>query len=87
MPLGMKAEDNMTKLVAVQPGLNLLHHILAVSFAESAEDDVIQTNVAGFVCVGQVDMERQVVTILSPQPRPLPNTILLFSDLQFVDNH
>lgn len=41
----------MTKLVAVQPGPNLLHHILAVSFAESIEDDVIQTNVAGFICV------------------------------------
>lgn len=87
MPLGMKAEDNMTKLVAVQPGHNLLHHILAVSFAESAEDEVILTNVAGFVCVENVDMERQVVTILSPQPRPLPNTVLLISELQFVDNH
>lgn len=51
MPLGMKAEDNMTKIVSVQPGPALLHHILAVSFAESIEEDVIQTNVAGFVCV------------------------------------
>lgn len=51
MPLGMKAEDNMTKLVAVQTGLNLLHHILAVSFAESTEEEVITTNVAGFICV------------------------------------
>ncbi|GAB0090459.1 Protein CLP1 homolog [Sergentomyia squamirostris] len=87
MPLGMKAEDNMTKLVAVQPGHNILHHILAISFAESAEEDVIRTNVAGFVCVGNVDLERQVVTVLSPQPRPLPNTIMLLSELQFVDNH
>lgn len=51
MPLGMKAEDNLTKVVAVTPGPHLLHHLLSVSFADSPEDDVVQTNVAGFVCV------------------------------------
>lgn len=51
MPLGMKAEDNMTKLVAVHPNPSILHHILAISFAETIDDDVIQSNVLGFVCV------------------------------------
>lgn len=51
MPLGMKADDNLTKLIPVTPGANLLHHLLSVSFADSSEDDVVQTNVAGFVCV------------------------------------
>lgn len=51
MPLGMKAEDNKLKLVPVQIGPTILHHILAVSFAASLEEDVVQTNVAGFVCV------------------------------------
>uniref|UniRef100_A0A182WIY4 Protein CLP1 homolog n=1 Tax=Anopheles minimus TaxID=112268 RepID=A0A182WIY4_9DIPT len=87
LPLGMKAEDNYTKLVAVLPGPQLLHHILAVSFAESTEENVIQTNVAGFICVTNVNMEKQILTVLSPQPRPLPQTILLVSDLQFMDSH
>ncbi|KAI4488123.1 PREDICTED: protein CLP1 homolog [Polistes canadensis] len=87
MPLGMKAEDNLTKLVAVTPGPNLLHHLLSVSFADSPEDDVVQTNVAGFVCVTNVDVDRQTFTVLSPQPRPLPNTVLLFSEIQFMDSH
>ncbi|PNF25313.1 CLP1-like protein [Cryptotermes secundus] len=87
MPLGMKAEDNLTKLVAVTPGPNLLHHILAVSFAASVEEDVIQSNIAGFVCVTNVDMERQSMTVLSPQPRPLPKTLLILSDIQFMDSH
>lgn len=87
LPLGMKAEDNYTKLVAVQPGPQLLHHILAVSFAESPDENVIQTNVAGFICVTNVNMDKQVLTVLSPQPRPLPQTILLVSDLQFMDSH
>uniref|UniRef100_A0A1B0AKM3 Protein CLP1 homolog n=1 Tax=Glossina palpalis gambiensis TaxID=67801 RepID=A0A1B0AKM3_9MUSC len=70
MPLGMKAEDNKTKLVAVTPNLGVTHHILAVSFAEFTEEDVIGTNVLGFVCVTHVDMERQSVMILSPQLAP-----------------
>lgn len=51
MPLGMRAEDNKTKVVAVQPGISLLHHLLAVTYAENIDDDVINANVAGFVCV------------------------------------
>ena len=47
----MQREDNMTKLVSIQPTQSLLHHILAVSFAENSDDDIIQTNVAGFICV------------------------------------
>ena len=51
MPLGMTTDENMTKLVAVTPGQHLLHHLLSISFASSTEDEVIQTNVAGFICV------------------------------------
>ncbi|KAL1115892.1 hypothetical protein AAG570_006181 [Ranatra chinensis] len=87
MPLGMKAEDHMTKLVPVQPGPNLLHHLLAVSFANSGEEDVIQTNIAGYICVTNVDVENQTLTVLSPQPRPLPDTVLVLSDVQFMDSH
>jgi len=87
MPLGMKAEDNMTKLVSVSPGPHLLHHLLAVSFATSAEEDVICTNIAGYVCVTHVDVENQLLTVLAPQPRPLPDTLLILSDIQFMDSH
>jgi len=87
MPMGMKAEDTHTKLVPVTPGLALLHHILSVSFAASPEDDILQTNIAGFICVTAVDMERQVMTVLSPQPRPLPRSILILSEVQFMDSH
>ncbi|XP_065335760.1 protein CLP1 homolog [Cloeon dipterum] len=87
MPLGMKAEDNMTKLVQVTPGMSVLNHLLAVSFATGVEEDVIRTNVAGFVCVTEVDMDRQTMTVLSPQPRPLPQTLLLLSEIQFMDSH
>lgn len=51
MPLGMKAEGNKTKLLPIQPSLSILHHILALTFCESIEEDVINSNIAGFVCV------------------------------------
>lgn len=51
MPLGMKADGNKTKLLVVQPSLSILHHILAQTFCESIEDDVINSNVAGYICV------------------------------------
>lgn len=51
MPLGMKAEGNKTKLLPIQPSNSILHHILAMTFCESIEDDVLNSNIAGFVCV------------------------------------
>lgn len=51
MPLGMKATDNMTKLWPIQPGPSLVHHLLALSYAETAEQDVLKKNIMGYVCV------------------------------------
>ncbi|KYN43594.1 Protein CLP1 like protein [Trachymyrmex septentrionalis] len=48
-----------------------------VSFIDSIKDDVVLTNVAGFVCVTNVDVVRKTFTVLSPQPGLLPNTVLL----------
>jgi len=85
MPIGMKQEDNQTKLVAVTPNpRDLVNHLLAVSFTSKMEE-LIVTNVAGFVLVTDVNVEEQKVTLLSPQPKPLPDTLLLLSDIVYVD--
>lgn len=85
MPLGMKAEDNQTKLVSV--GLtpkDLLNHILAVSHGTVTEG-LIKTNVQGFVVVTEVNVQDGKVSILSPQPKPLPRTLLVLSDVKYID--
>ena len=57
LPLGMKVTDNKTKLVCVSPSpRDLLNRVLAVSFTQTVED-LIMTNVAGFVVVTDVKME------------------------------
>lgn len=92
MPIGMKSTDNSTKLIPVQPSSSssssILNHIFSISCSTTEQDidKVITTNIYGFIAVTQVHMDRQVVTVLSPQPRPLPkNYIFIMSDVQFVD--
>lgn len=51
MPLGMKTAGNKTKLLPVQPSMSIIHHILAITFCETPNDEVIHSNIAGFVCV------------------------------------
>merc|ERR1719397_1049165 len=86
IPLGVSIADNKTKLVAVNPNpRDLLNRVLGVSYT-SATEDVIITNLAGFVVVTEVKMEEQKLTVLSPQPRPLPDTLMLLSEIQYVDS-
>lgn len=48
---------------------------------------VITTNVAGFVTITNVDVDRQIITVLSPQPKhELPKQVVfLLSEVEFVD--
>ena len=90
MPVGMSSEDNLTKVFQISPTANLLNHILSVSHADELQDEynkdyIAETNIAGYLVVTKVDMDKGVVTVLSPQPRPLPKTIILASDVQFCD--
>lgn len=85
MPLGMKQEDHRTKVVPLSPSPGIQHHLFAVSMCESMEEDVLRSNVAGFVCVTEVKMGERKLTLLSPQPYPLPRNILVHSDVVFMD--
>lgn len=51
VPIGIKIDDSSTKLMPIPPGPALLHHLLAVTFAENPDEEVLQSNIAGYVCV------------------------------------
>lgn len=87
MPLGMKSEDNQLKLVMIQPSnaRELLNHVLSISFTNEV-DEVMVTNVCGFVVVTNVNVDEQKITVLSPQPKPLPDRLFLLSEMQYVDS-
>merc|ERR1712130_890896 len=63
LPIGMVQEDTQTKIVRQLPSIDLQNHILSVSRAKSIEEDLIQTNVAGFIVVKAVDEERRTMTV------------------------
>ncbi|XP_008550214.1 protein CLP1 homolog [Microplitis demolitor] len=80
------SKSKAIKLIPVTPGPNLKHHMLSISLADPAKDDIVQTNIAGFVCITNVDVGRRTFTLLSPLPGPLPNNVLLLSDITFSGN-
>ena len=85
LPLAMKVSDSKTKLLSLLlTARELFNYVVAVSFT-SCPEDVMITNVAGFIVITEVRAEEQKLMVLSPQPRPLPETILL-SELQYVDS-
>ncbi|XP_035216221.1 protein CLP1 homolog [Stegodyphus dumicola] len=64
----------------------LLNHILALSYVDSIDEDVMLTSVLGFICIKDIDMERKIITVLSPQPSPLPKRILIKGDILLDDD-
>ncbi|XP_046846682.1 protein CLP1 homolog [Xenia sp. Carnegie-2017] len=85
LPIGMQKDDIETKLVPMQPGKDLLHCVMGLSMATDLDEDLLRTNLAGYIVITDIDMERQQFKILSPAPRPLPRNFLLLSDVKFMD--
>ena len=85
MPIGYKADDSKTKAVAVSlTPRELENHVLAVTYATD-KDKLLETNVAGFIVVTEVNMKESKISVLSPQDKPLPSTLLLLSDIKYID--
>lgn len=78
-PFGSK----LSKLYPDKDASTLKNHLLAVCFNTGSDDEILGSNVAGFICVKEVDVENSTVTVLSPQPPPLPKTTLIYSDVKF----
>ncbi|VBB28961.1 unnamed protein product [Acanthocheilonema viteae] len=86
LPFGMKVEDHRTKVVTVEPSGDLVHHLVSLSLCTTVDQSILTTNVMGFVVITAVDMEREKLTVLSPQPYPLPSKVLIVSEVTFIDD-
>uniref|UniRef100_A0AC35UCA1 Protein CLP1 homolog n=1 Tax=Rhabditophanes sp. KR3021 TaxID=114890 RepID=A0AC35UCA1_9BILA len=87
LPYGMKVENSKTKVVTIPLTASLKDHILAVTPPGTlADQSLLTTPVAGYVCVTSVDMEKKVLNVLSPQPS-LHNKVLIWSDVTFIDDN
>eukprot|EP00741_Cyanophora_paradoxa_P010655 tig00020537_g10298.t1 len=84
LPIGAESTNDPLRLTEVLPTPDLQHTILGVSHAPSA-DFLLSANLAGFVYVQHVDMERQKITLLAPTPGPTPSRFFLAGTLKWLD--
>ena len=88
LPIGMQVNDSQTKITPITSVNQLTkHQLLALSTCPvSDKNNALQYNVQGFICVTNIDPERGMLTVLSPQPRPLPTEfVYLSTEVQYLD--
>jgi hypothetical protein len=72
--------------VPITPAIQ--NHVLALMPPDSQIDkDLLKKPTMGFVVVTNVDPAKKVITLLSPQPYPLPTKIAILSEVTFVDDN
>jgi len=77
-----RGEDLSTKPREVAFSARMKSHIVALSRAEEVSK-LLTSNVMGFICIVDVDMEKETIRVLCPQPKPLPTAFGVMSTLQF----
>lgn len=63
-----------------------MHHMVSLSSCTILDRTLLTTSVVGFLVITDVNMDRRTLTVLSPQPYPLPANTLIISDVIFVDD-
>lgn len=84
LPIGAEPAADPTRVVAVNISQDLLHLVLAVSFAKEPEE-IISSNVAGFIYITDVDVQRKKITYLAPSAGELPSKILILGTLAWLE--
>ncbi|GAM21773.1 hypothetical protein SAMD00019534_049480, partial [Acytostelium subglobosum LB1] len=84
LPIGATSAMDPLQLQEISPSLDMLHSILAVSYAKNAQG-ILNSNVAGFLYVKDVNMETKRITVLAPCPGDLPTKFLLMGTLKWLE--
>ena len=76
LPIGATSVSDPLKISKVGDFRDILNCMVAISHASSPEE-LLNANVAGFIYVQDVDVEKGTVTYLSPRDGALPSTLML----------
>lgn len=71
------------QVLPTQIGMDLIHTVCAVSHAK-APDQLLTSNVAGFVYIEDVDTTKGTVTFRSPAPGPPPGLYWLAGSIKVI---
>ncbi|KAH7651190.1 polyribonucleotide 5'-hydroxyl-kinase protein [Dioscorea alata] len=85
LPIGAEPIADPTRLVSVNINRDLLHLVLAVSYAKEPEQ-IISSNVAGFIFITDIDIQRKKLTYLAPCGGDLPSKLLIVGTLTWLEN-
>ncbi|KAJ7538449.1 hypothetical protein O6H91_11G048600 [Diphasiastrum complanatum] len=84
LPIGAEPTADPTRVVPVSISRDLIHAVLAVSYAKDPEQ-LLFSNIAGFVYITDIDIPRKRISYVAPCPGPLPNNILIAGSLAWVE--
>ncbi|GKU97072.1 hypothetical protein SLEP1_g10256 [Rubroshorea leprosula] len=84
LPIGADPIANPLRVTPVNIDRDLLHTILAVSYAKEP-DQILSSNVAGFIYITEIDVQRKVVTFLAPSAGELPSKYLIAGTLTWLE--
>ncbi|XP_020270004.1 protein CLP1 homolog [Asparagus officinalis] len=85
LPIGAEPLADPVRLVPVTVNRDLLHLVLAVSYAKEP-DQIISSNVAGFIYVTDIDIMRKTITFLAPCAGELPSKFLIAGTLNWLES-
>ena len=78
---GAQSVADPLRLSEVRPGRDLVQSLVAVSHATTPEE-LLTTNIAGFLYITGVDVAQSTITYLAPCPGNLPGKYLLAGSLK-----
>ena len=84
LPIGAARLVDPNALVKVSVSLELLHAVMGVSYAVDGKE-LVAKNVAGFVFVSGIDVQKKTMTLLTPAPGPLPSMCFLTGTVKWFD--
>ncbi|KAI3468107.1 hypothetical protein Pfo_024770 [Paulownia fortunei] len=84
LPVGAEPAADPTRLIPVSVNQDLLHLVLAVSFAKEPEE-IISSNVAGFIWISDINFESKKVTYLAPSAGSLLGKYLIMGSLTWYE--
>ncbi|EFP09619.1 CRE-CLPF-1 protein [Caenorhabditis remanei] len=85
LPFGMEVENHETKVVVMEPSVDIKHHLFAFSRSQKPDETVLKEAVHGFCLVTEVDMEKRTMTLLCPQ-NTIPSKTLVYSEVTHLDD-
>ncbi|XP_071711547.1 protein CLP1 homolog [Rutidosis leptorrhynchoides] len=84
LPIGAQPVADRLRLVPVNITADLVNQVLAVSFAKE-QDQILSSNIAGFIWITDIDIPRKKFTYLAPSGGDLPSKFLLTGNLTWID--